>query len=121
MNLVRTGPPDLLRRFVPTPYKLIHGTTTFETNDLELLDAIDCQAIPEEARHFAIRIVRDTCADALHERRVFESDRLCLISIGSYTLFIVDSEEQRVFAFLASDFPAARICEELRSALDARR
>ena len=117
MNVLRNAPPDLLRRFVPTPFKWIAASTVLETNDLELLEAIDGRAILSLAPDFTFRIVRDTCGDTGSEQRIFDSGCLRLVTIGFRTLFLVDRSQRRSYAFLARDFPAARVSEALRLAL----
>ncbi|HEX8926551.1 MAG TPA: hypothetical protein VF786_12205 [Terriglobales bacterium] len=119
MSELRNPAPDLLRRFVPTPFKLIAGSTVLETNDLDMLDALDGHTIPAGARDFTIHIVRDTCSSTSTEQRLFESGHLRLLTIGLHTMFLVDRKRRRSYAFLASDFPASRVPEVLRFALQA--
>ncbi len=119
MSELRNAPPDLLRRFVPTPFKLIAGSTVLETNDLDLLEEFDGHAIPPEARNFTIHVVRDICFSTSSEKRLFESGHLRLLTIGLHTMFLVDRKQRRSYVFLASNFPASRVCEVLRFALQA--
>lgn len=114
---LRDAPPDLLHRFVPTPFKLIAGDTVLETNDRDLLEVIDGHALAAEARNFTLRIVRDTCTDDSTAQHAFEAGALRLVTIGSRTVFAVDREQRLLYAFLSSNLPASCVPGLLRVAL----
>lgn len=108
MIVPRNPVPDLLKRFVRTPYKLIAKGAIVETNDLDLLEqfeiGIGSAKLATVAPNFRIRVVRDPEAPT-GSRQVhnYSSEAMCVLQVGEGTVIMVDLEERRVFAFLASD------------------
>ena len=108
MIATRSAVPDLLKRFVPTPYKLIARGATVETNDLELLEQFEINdnsvRLATLTPNFHMRVIRDATAPAdSNSVRMLCQAPVCLLLVGSGTIIMVDREFRKVFAFLASD------------------
>jgi hypothetical protein len=108
MTTPRTPVPDLLKRFVPTPYKLIAQGFVVETNDLDLLEQFDqrthLDALAPIARNFHIRVIRDATAPSASEAiRAICTGKVCALLVGMGTIILVDRELRRVFSFVASN------------------
>ena len=108
MIIPRNPVPDLLKRFVRTPYKLIAKGAIVETNDLDLLEQFEIgngsARLATIAPNFHIRVIRDSGAPTGSNRvEVFSEDEVCVLLVGDGTVIMVDHEERRVYAFLASD------------------
>jgi hypothetical protein len=106
MSTPRTAVPDLLKRFVPTRYKLIARGTVVETNDIDLLEQFDIgrgtERLSAMAPEYRIRVVRDTSATAgSDDARVMCTEQVCLLTVGTGTIIMVDREQKCVFTFLA--------------------
>lgn len=106
MRPPRTAVPDLLKRFVATPYKLIAQGFVLETNDIELLEAFDLRdqldAFAAIARDFNIRVVRDSAAPTEREEtRTVCGESVCAVLVGMGTIIMVDREQRRVLSFVA--------------------
>ncbi len=95
--------PDLVKRFVPTPYKLIAQGSTLETNDLDLLNHFEAGTnIGSLTLDFQVRVIRETCGDAeLGEIRQCRDGDLSLLMVGNGTVTMVDRRQRRVYAFLS--------------------
>lgn len=106
MSSPRSVVPDLLKRFVPTRYKLIARGTVVETNDIDLLEQFDIgrgtERLSAMAPEYHIRVVRDVSAVAgTDEARVMCTEQVCLVTVGTGTIIMVDREQKTVFTFLA--------------------
>jgi hypothetical protein len=113
MNPSRTPVPDLLNRFVATPYKLISQGFVVETNDLDLLEQFDhrsgLHALAEIAPQFHIRVIRETEAPKSDEEmRVICTESVCIVLVGMGTIIMVDREQHRVLSFVAPGVPEQR-------------
>ena len=112
-------PPDLLKRFVATPFKFIAHGFTIETNDLDLLEQFDqrdqLNAFAAVASDFRIRVIREATdpANASEEVRTICAESSCAVLVGMDTIILVDREQRRVFAFVARDLPQERFAHQL--------
>ncbi len=118
MIVPRNPVPDLLKRFVRTPYKLIAKSATVETNDLDLLEQFEIGngsvRLADIAPNFSVRAIRDAAAPTGSERiEMFCEEAICVLLVGEGTVIMVDREERRVFAFLASDISNERFAHVL--------
>ena len=100
-------PLDVLRRFVPTPYRakcrLGSIEVDVETNDIALLPAI----LPDEdgkgqiEGEFRWKLVRDhDVRGELDESLFFTSDTLTVVNLGAACLVGIDHERRELLGFL---------------------
>lgn len=100
--------PDLLNRFVPTPYKMIAQGFSVETNDLDLLEQFDdrdrLHALTKIAPGFHFRMIREArCLQGSDEVRVMCAESVCVVTIGLGTIIMVDRKLHRLLSFVAAD------------------
>jgi hypothetical protein len=110
MTPPRTPVPDLLKRFVATPYKLIAQGFAVETNDLDLLEQFDqraeLDALAAIARNWHIRVIRESdLAGAGEQIRAICTESVCAVLVGIGTIIMIDREQRQVISFLSSNIP----------------
>lgn len=126
MTASTTHVPDLLRRFVPTPFSAMTnfcGTNvTLQTNDSALLSKLmeSDSPVQPKAKSVCVTVVSDQDAptdDA--EVRVFSAGAIRTVFAGAGTMLIVDAERTEVFGFLAPNvLPELFVRELLPLALE---
>jgi hypothetical protein len=112
--------PDLLRRFVATPYSstfsIGNAFVVLETNDISLSRAIQ-REIPQLVartseqfeRYEYWKLIRDeTAPRGGSDISVLSSAPLETLLVGNGTIIAVDRERQEVLGFVAPDITAAR-------------
>lgn len=99
--------PDLLKRFVDTPFEGLaragNDDVVVRSNDSEIIDALECEEMTiEERQHlFVWKLVRDN--DALfesHEAVSLAHGAVVIARIGSACLAGIDCERNELIAFL---------------------
>ena len=110
MRSPREPVPDLLKRFVPTPFKRVTSGLTIESNDVSLLDAFD--AVQAEPFGYKIRIVREGAFPPIHSTTVACTDATCLL-VSSDAVIVVDREHKVAFVFVASGVLPESLAQEL--------
>jgi tetrahydromethanopterin S-methyltransferase subunit D len=113
--------PDLLRRFVPTPFSakaVLHHTkvllTTNDGNLLALASRLGTGTAQDAAGAVLLTIVRDDDAPDGDSEPVIISDGLVKVMfVGAGTMLLVDGEHNEVFGFLAHSVSADRFLGEL--------
>jgi hypothetical protein len=118
-------PPDLLRRFIPTPYifNLFHNDANvcIQSNDLQLalvLRRYMCALRPERARILQWKIIRDTDASVDFADILIVGDRLLrTIYAGTGTVLVYDRERSEIFGFLAPNLSMNQLVTFLIPAL----
>jgi hypothetical protein len=117
MAFPREPVPDLLNRFVATPYKLISHGCTIETNDVNLLEIFDDAPfdIPDG---YHMRIVRDAELLPMSTRvRIICSAASCLL-LARGAVAMIDREHRHAYAFVSSETSAESFAQQyLRVAL----
>jgi hypothetical protein len=106
--------PDLLRRFVETPYteSFMSGDTTIqvETNDPAMISGMRYALSSQsgfETDLLAWKLVRDEAAPSVgKELTVLRSGPLSILRLGMGTLVAVDHERREVMGFIAPDLSA---------------
>jgi hypothetical protein len=116
MNTFRNPVPDLLKRHVPTPYKLIAKDASLETNDPDILEQFEIGngsvRLAEVAPNFHLRIVRDeTASTGSGELQVLREGMVCVLLVGEGSVIMVDREHHKVFGFLAPDLSNERFAQ----------
>lgn len=115
-------PPDLLRRFTPTPYVFELATDNnlirIEADDLEIALAVRRAAkLQHKRKTLAIqswRMVRDHDAPRLGaDLSVFSTQKLRTLLHRSGTLLVADLETRSVFGFIGAGISARQLTEEL--------
>jgi hypothetical protein len=112
-----TGIPDLLRRFVPTPYRfwivLASTIVRFETNDQELLRAFRTRAdqllagLASSVKSWSWKIIRDY--DVSHdtdELFLLSGETLSTLFLGTGTVVAIDWNRGELLGFVASEITA---------------
>jgi hypothetical protein len=115
-------PPDLLRRFTPTPYVFevwVNGSRIrIEADDLEIALAIRnacrVRSIPEVGPVLFWRLIRDGRASTYGpELAVFATGELRTVMHWSGTLLIADREKREVFGFIGAGLEMKELTEWL--------
>jgi hypothetical protein len=118
----QSRPPDLLRRFVATPYVFTNGTgphrLSVRSNDLEIALAIRRQWIENihQSRSAVIywEILRDVGAPFdLSELSILHGPKLRTLMIGTGTILLFDIERAELFGFLAANITVAQLASSL--------
>jgi hypothetical protein len=127
MNYERTWHPDLLRRFVATPYVLRGGEggsrVRIESNDLEIaLSVRNAEVIRLEGqknRGLLCKVIREAAGSA-------DGAEIFVISYGALrvlhqgrTILVHDRESAEVLGFVSSDVKARKLVSLLLPALFA--
>jgi hypothetical protein len=102
-------PPDLLRRFVPTPFKAMHSVVDVQilvqTNDITLLPASPLEpnlATPQE-KTFEWKLVRDAdVRDQLESPVTLNCNSLTVVHMGPACLLALDQEQQELLGFIGA-------------------
>jgi hypothetical protein len=102
-------PPDLVKRFVPTPISAnvqFAGVNAFvETNDPAILDGLrEFEGRPSApGKRFVCRFIRDENVRApLADPTVIHQDPVLFLSMGPSCLIAIDCETRELFGFLGS-------------------
>lgn len=118
--------PDLLRRFVPTPYvfKMCVGTNQIcvESNDLEIAlglrqsDAVVC--LGHQTGGLLCKVIRDGSAPMDDAQRLIVSDgRIRALYQGRGTILIYDHERAELLGFVARNVKVQELVRLLIPAL----
>lgn len=118
--------PDLLRRFVPTPYvfSMCVGTNRIcvESNDLEIAlglrqsDAVVC--LGNQAGELLCKVIRDGSAPMDDAERLIVSDgRVRVLYLGRGTILIHDRERAELLGFVARNVTVQELVRLLIPAL----
>lgn len=112
--------PDLLRRFVPSPYvfRRCEGSRRLfvESNDLEIALGVRRAAVVQRRDNRALfcKLIRDVTAPAEDsDMTVFSDGMLRVLQFGRGTILIHDYERSELFGFVACNVQV----EELVSSL----
>ena len=104
--------PDLLKRFVPTSFKLIAKGYSIDTNDVGLLDSLEQSSVQVPAGYH-LRLVRDDeIFWAAPSTRTSCTRTSCLI-LNMGTVIMVDRERRYVFAFVSPETTAESFARDL--------
>lgn len=102
-------PLDLLRRFIPTPWKAVYGIgmvrVGLQTNDITLLPTLPLTADLEVPRGQSVewRLVRDWDSPAPLEAPIFLScGALTIVSMGPACLLGIDHEKREIVGFIGT-------------------
>jgi hypothetical protein len=127
MNTCAPGVPDLLRRFVPTPYELesvFRGVRlAIQTNDSELISAMQRRAETPETEPvthslLSVKVVRDREAPVDGSTvALLTAGPLTTLTVGVGTLLTLDIQRHEILGFLASSVSSERFIEDLLSTL----
>jgi hypothetical protein len=116
--------PDLLRRFVPTPYVFskFDGSNRFivESNDLEIALGVRQSEIVhrEGKRGLVCKFIRDMSGPMDHSEITIVSDEvLRVLSMGRGTILIYDRERSELLGFIARKVPVQELVSSLIPAL----
>jgi hypothetical protein len=103
-------PPDLLRRFVPTPlrtrFRLGASTVVVETNDFSLLPALPLESGADELipSNLEWKLVRDPDVHGLlQEPLLLTSGQVTLVTMGAACLLGVDHERRELLCFIGAE------------------
>ncbi len=119
MSAIATGLPDLLQRFVPTPYSavvaLFNAQISFQCNDQALITSLErAGAIDRGATSLVARVVRDYAAPTSgSDITVISMWPVATIMVGAGTVLAVDMERREMFAFIASSVSAEQFINSL--------
>jgi hypothetical protein len=113
--------PDLLKRFVPAPYKLdaliCRVPVTLETNDPDIVDEIARASADLKKRGkptLRLTVIRDNEApDGDSETVVLSSGPVVSLLVGAGTILALDAEQREIVGFLAPQVSAKRFALEL--------
>ena len=110
---IRLDPPDLLRRFIPTPLKATYRIgpfrVTVQTNDFSLLPTLPSQADPgiSDDCNLKWKLVRDTGSSGLLETPTFvTTGALTVVEMGPACLLGLDHERRELLGFIGADIDA---------------
>jgi hypothetical protein len=112
MMLTTTFPPDLLRRFTPTPYvfSVFHGQQRvwIETNDLEIALNVRRFCVldlkEKQAGVLSWKLIRDDAAPVGgSEILILINGSLRTLHLGTGTIIIYDTERLELLCFIAND------------------
>jgi hypothetical protein len=122
--------PDLLKRFVPAPYKLdaliCRVLVTLETNDPDIVDEIaraNADLKNGGKPTLRLKIIRDSEApDITSETIVLFSWPIVTVLAGAGTMLALDAERREIVGFIAPQVSAKQVaCELLPFLLDLYR
>lgn len=118
MSSPQQSVPDLLQRFVETPFVLAYSSGRFETNDMSLLASLRETGRLESALVVhgprLVRLVRDREAPrGGPPTTVICRGPLRTIAMGMGTVVWVDAERKEILGFIGPDVSAGRVCLEL--------
>lgn len=125
-------PPDLLRRFVPTPlrtrFRLGESTVVVETNDFSLLPTLPLESGTDELfpSNLEWKLIRDPEAHGLlQEPLLLTSRQIAFVTMGAACVLGVDHERHELFCFIGAEVDARTFQEFLvpflcRLSLEAR-
>jgi hypothetical protein len=110
MTTLREPVPDLLRRFVETKHRLLVHSLRIETNDFELMLAIEQPRVLRRIVHLASNYHFTLICDygtASSDRGVMmvEAGRVCTLTIGMTTIIMVDRDRRQVLSFISGMSP----------------
>jgi hypothetical protein len=112
MSAVDNEVPDLLQRFVPTPYnaliKLFDTAISFQCNDKELIASLEQAGAKNRGTpSLAARLVRDYAAPSGGlDITVISTSPVATIMVGAGTVLAVDLEHREIFGFIAASVSA---------------
>lgn len=118
--------PDLLRRFVPTPYVFsrFDGSNRFsvESNDLEIaLGVRQCALVHRQATRtpgLICKLIRDTSGPVDgSELTLFSDGVLRVLYLGTGTILIHDSERSELLGFISRNVKVQELVTSLLPAL----
>jgi len=118
--------PDLLRRFVPTPYvfNLFDGSNQsfVESNDLEIALSVRrskiCRRQGTRAEGLLCKLIRDMAAPVNGSEITIISDgALRVLCLGRGTILIHDLEKSELLGFIARDVRVQDLVSSLIPAL----
>jgi hypothetical protein len=112
-SLTNTDPLDLLRRFIPTPFKGTYQVdlvcVTVQTNDLTLLPALlltECMDLPQR-QPVEWKLVRDQDSNGVLDLpRTFGSGPLTFVEMGTACFFGLDHERREILGFISTRIDA---------------
>ncbi|HXC94879.1 MAG TPA: hypothetical protein VNU92_04220 [Edaphobacter sp.] len=125
MNGERGWHPDLLRRFVATPYVFRGGAESLaciESNDLEIaLSLWNARFIcrGQNNRELSCKVIREAAGSADGAEMVVISDGPLRVLYQGRTILIHDCESAEVLGFVSSDVKAPELVSLLLPALFA--
>jgi hypothetical protein len=103
-------PLDLLRRFVPTPFKAVYRINSLlvavQTNDIALLPAMPLETTTPAARgtYLAWKLIRDPDTPGLlAPPTVLNCGALTVAEMGTACLIAFDREQKHLLAFIGAD------------------
>jgi hypothetical protein len=106
-------PFDLLRRFLPTPFKAMYRSgllrTTVHTNDSSLFPSMPFGWPPDVQGRcdWEWKLLRDAASTgALEPALCFSTPELTIVTMGNAFLLGVDHERQEVLGFIGADVDA---------------
>jgi hypothetical protein len=117
--------PDLLRRFVATPY-VFHkcdGSSRIwiESNDLEIALSIrgsdDVQRQGDRSGGLLCKLIRDTALEDGKEILIVSNGPLRVLYMGRGTVLIHDQERSELLGFISQDLKAHELVSSLIPAL----
>ncbi|MBB5338664.1 hypothetical protein HDF12_002446 [Edaphobacter lichenicola] len=118
----QSRPPDLLRRFVATPYLFTNGTGpdrfSVQSNDLEIAIAIRRLWINETHGNrpavVSWKILRDIVPpDSLAEISILHDKKLRTLMIGTGTILLFDLERAEFFGFICANITVQQLTSSL--------
>jgi hypothetical protein len=118
--------PDLLRRFVPTPYVFSKSDglnrISVESNDLEIALGVRRAGFVHRrnnrARALCCKLIRDMAGSVGNSERTIVSDgALRVLYLGMGTILIHDRERSELFGFLARNVKVEELVTSLIPAL----
>jgi len=122
--------PDLLRRFVPTPYVFSNSNNlnriSIESNDLEIALGVRRNGLTrcrvDRSRGLVCRLIRDMAGPADDSERTIVSDgALQVLYQGTGTILIHDLERSELLGFVAQNVTVEELVTSLIPALLAER
>ena len=104
---LHTEPPDLFKRFVPTPYcanlRLDHAEVLVQTNDSSILNFLrEYETQSSGGRQFVWKVIRDNVRVPLLAPTVIYHEPVTFVSMGPSCLVAIDHETPELFAFLGT-------------------
>jgi hypothetical protein len=106
--------PDLLRRFIPTPVKVVYRVggvrVKVQTNDFALLPALPLDANPDadharaDTQDLEWILIRDADSNGLLEcRMLMTAETLTVVVMGTACLVALDHQRRELFGFIGAD------------------
>ena len=118
--------PDLLRRFVPTPYIFDRSDggdrLVVESNDLEIALSVRRSVVVDgqtkRAGGLTCKLIRDLAAPVTgSEMTIFSDGALRVLFQGTGTILIHDRKRSELLGFIARDVKAQELASSLIPAL----